>query len=162
MGLYSAAFNAIAVTAAQDVFEIVAPVNSQIVIHEIRLGQYSDFGDAQAEILSVSLLRGHTVSGSGGGTITPANLINPKSGALASTTTVERNNTTQASGGSPVTLIADTFNVAAGWWYYPPAEERIVIDNSQRFVVAITAPADSLTMNGTIIFEEIGQIPATT
>jgi len=153
--IYVATFAAVAVTAAQDVFEIVAPANSRVAIREIRLGQYSDPGDAQAEMLSVQIIRGYTVSGSGGSTATPVNVAG-HSGALASTVTVEINNTTVANTGTGVVLCADSFNVMGGWRFYPVPEERPIITNSARLVVRITAPADSLTMNGTIVFEELG------
>lgn len=158
MAIFVATFAAVAVTAAQDVFEIVAPASSRLMIREIRLGQYSDPGDAQAEMLSVQIIRGYTTSGSGGGSVTPVNL-SPVSGAAAATATVERNNTTVAQDGTGVVLLADTFNVMGGWRYYPVPEERIEVGVSQRLVVRITAPADSLTMNGTIVYEEIGKVP---
>jgi len=159
MGIFTAAIAGVAVTAAQDVFEIVAGAATRVRIREIRLGQYTDFGDAAAEILSVTVMRGHTTSGSGGSSVTPSN-VQGHTGAAAATSTVEANNTTVAANGSPVTLIADAWNIAAGWWYYPPEEEQIVLEKAQRLVVRITAPADSITVNGTIVFEEIGQVPA--
>ena len=70
MTIYSATLSAISVAAAQDVFEIVAPSTNRIAIRAISLGQYSDFGSAEDEILSLLVMRGHTTSGSGGGTVT--------------------------------------------------------------------------------------------
>jgi hypothetical protein len=158
--VYSVTFSAVAVTAAQDVFELATAADSQLRIHEVRLGQYTDFGDAAAEILSVQIIRAHTTTGSGGAAATPSNLTNPATGFLASGVTAATNNTTVATSGSPLVLIADTFNIASGWWYCPPEDERIHVAKSSRVVVRITIPADSLTMNGTIIFSEIGQGPA--
>lgn len=157
MSIFTATFSAVAVSAAQDVFEIVAPVGGRVAIREIRLGQYSDAGDAEAEMISVRLVRDYTVSGSGGTSVTPNN-ISGHSGAGAATATVEANNTTVANTGTPLTLIADSYNVQAGWWYYPPEEEQIILDVSQRLVVRITAPNDALTMNGTLVFEEVGMM----
>jgi hypothetical protein len=162
MAIFSAAFTAIAVSAAQDLFEIVGPVNSRVAINEIRFAQYSDFGDAQSELLSVLLMRGHTTAGTGGSPLTPANLhgyANVRSAGAA----VSRNNTTLAQDGSPETLLADAWNVMAPYLYLPkrsiiPQEdERFTLAPSQRLVVRITAPADALTMNGTILFEELGK-----
>ena len=73
MSIFSATFSAVAVSVAQDVFELVAPSNSRVAIHSVSLGQYSDAGDASAELLSVTILRGHTTSGSGGSSVTPSN-----------------------------------------------------------------------------------------
>ena len=158
MAIYTAVVSQIAVAAAQDVFEIVAGSASRVRIREIRLGQYTDVGDAAAETLSVQIIRGSTTSGSGGGTVTPTN-ISGHSGALAAASTVERNNTTLAQDGTGAVLLSDVWNIAAGWWYYPPEEEMPILDNSQRLVVRISAPADSITTNATLVFEEIAQIP---
>lgn len=165
MSVYSAAFSAVSVAAAQDLFEIVAPANSRVRLLEIDIGQYSDFGDAEAEILSLAIWRGHTVSGSGGSTVTPAN-INPYGGNAGST--VEANNTTVATT-SGTLLWATTWHVQAGFLWSPgeahargalPFRRHIVIQPSQRLVIRITAPTDALTTNGSVLFEEIGKSPA--
>lgn len=148
--IYTASFSAVAVSAAQDVFEIVAPSNARVTIRKVVIGQYSDFADAEAEILSVKIIRGHTTSGSGGSSVTPTG---PNSSSPLSGSTVERNNTTVATT-SGTDVYADVMNVAAGWYYEPLPEERISISGGERLVVRITAPADALTMNGTIVFEE--------
>lgn len=162
--VYTATFSAVAATAAQDVFEITAPANSRVKIIDCKLGQYTDFGDAAAEILSVLVIRGFTTTGTGGSSVTPANILG-HTGAMTATSVVKANNTTVATNGTGVTLVADVMNVAAGWSLRDTLSRgyenvpEIILSNSQRLVIRITAPADSLTMNGTLIFEEIGQIP---
>lgn len=164
MTVFTAAFSAVAVTLAQDLFEIVAPANSRVRLLEIDIGQYSDFGDAQAEILSIAIHRGHTVSGSGGSTVTPEN-INPYGAAAGST--VEANNTTVAIT-SGALLWATAWHVQAGFLWGPlenaprgvlAFRRHIIIKPSQRLVIRITAPNDELTTNGSILFEEIGKSP---
>ena len=155
--IYSLTFNAVSVSVAQDLFELVAPSDSRALVHEIQIGQYSDAGDAEDELLSILLIRGNTTSGSGGASVTPG-LFNPY--LRASAAAAERNNTTVASGGSPVTLVADSFNVRAGWYWNAGSEKcAIMLQPAQRFVVRVTAPADAITMNGTLVFEEIGKAP---
>lgn len=155
--VYTATFSAISVSAAQDLFEIVAPADSRIAICEIDIGQYSDAGDSQAEMLSLQIIRGYTTSGSGGAAVTPDNLT-PWSRAAGAT--VERNNTTVAQDGTAAILHATAFNVQAGWFYKPKYDvefdERFKLEVSTRLVIRITAPADAITMNGTIKFQEIG------
>lgn len=145
---YAATFSAVGMSAAQDVFEIVSPSTHRVRIRKIILSQYSDFGDAQAELISVKVIRGYTTSGSGGSSATPVN-FKPWGSAAAST--VEINNTTVAQDGTGVVLVADAWNVAAGWWLPEP----IWLDVSSRLVVRITAPVDSVTGNGTMIFDEV-------
>jgi hypothetical protein len=156
LSVFSATFSAVAVSAAQDLFEIVAPADSRIAIREIRIGQYSDFGDAAAEILGLTVIKGFTTSGAAGSTATAVNRQG-HTGAAASTSTVEINNTTLAQDGTGVTVLADAWNIQTPYLYIPDVDERIVIPVSGRVVIRITAPADSLTMNGTVLFEQLGQ-----
>ena len=161
MSVFTATFSAIAVSAAQDVFELTTHATSRIEICEIYLGQYSDAGDAAAELLSVQIVRGHTTAGSGGAAVTPGR-FDPWS--RAAVTTVARNNTTIAADGTAVILHSEAFNVQAGWVYRPlrtdlinerPKVEHTGATNGL-LVVRITAPADAVTMNGTIKWRELG------
>jgi hypothetical protein len=158
--IYAASFSASALTTnAQDVFGLLAPTNSRVAIREIKFGQYSDAGDAQAEMLSVILLRGSTIS-STSTAISPTN-VKGWSAAPTAGSSVTSPCTTLAYTTSASWVHADTFNAMAGWRYYPVPEERIVLEASQRLHVRITAPNDALTINGTILFEELGK-PAST
>ena len=118
MGLvYTAVFEDVAVSAAQDFFEIAAPSDAIVEVHSVRIGQTSDVGDSAAEILAISFVRGQgATSGSGGSTPTP----NPThAGYAAAGSTVEANNTTKmvAGGGSLQVLYNDTFNLQVGFLY---------------------------------------------
>lgn len=152
---YSASFSAVAVSAAVDVFEVLAATGKPFVLHEIVIAQSSDYGDAQAEGLSVLIKRatGSYTSGSGGSTATPARHL---TNDAAAGPTVETNNTTQASAGSGAltTVRAEAFNVQAGYQYLPPPEQRILFLPAEALVVSITAPADAVTLSGTVVIEE--------
>jgi len=151
---YSVQFNAVAVTAAQDLVEINAHATKPVTLISFALGQTSDAGDAEDEQLRILMIRGYTSSGSAGSSPT-AVALDPGDAAFGGTTEV--NNTTPASGGSPVTCHAEVFNVRAGYVYCPVPEARIVVAANTRLVINLpTAPADSLTMSGTAVFEEIG------
>lgn len=151
---YAVPFLAVAVTAQQDFFELVAPATISCVLHSIYISQSSDAGDAQDEVLQVAIKSGQTTSGSGGSAPTPTPL---DFGDAASGATAEVNNTTKATAGTIVTLHSDSFNVRSGWQYRPTPEERIAIRGARRLTVELlTTPADSLTMNGVLIYEEIG------
>jgi hypothetical protein len=161
MSIFTATFSAVAVTAAQDCFEIVAGSNTRVRILDCKLAQYSDAGDAAAEILSVQVIRGFTTTGSGGAAVTPVNL-QPWSRVASST--VARNNTTVAQNGTGAILVSDGWHVAAGWSLRDslmvPDGKGIWLEKTTRLVVRITIPADSLTVNGTLVFEETGMAPA--
>lgn len=148
---YAAVFEEVAVTVAQDLFEVVAPADASVIIHSVTITQSSDAGDAQAEMLPILIHRG-TATGSGGTVVTPSPLA---LGDAAFGGTVEANNTTQSVEGT--FLHAEAFNVQIGFYFLPPPEDRPVVSPSALFIVELqAAPADSLTMNGTVVFEEVG------
>jgi hypothetical protein len=153
MGIkYIATFDAVATTVQTDLFEINAPSDRSIIVHEIGVSQSSDFGDAQAEILKLQLLKGYSTSGSGGSAPTPAAL----QGSATASTAIEANNTTVATTGTPKVLLQDSFNVALPYIKLWTPETRPELKASERLVLRLPAPADSLTLNGYVIFEEIG------
>lgn len=149
--MYAATRIAHAVTTSNDVYEITAPASNAVVIHSIFLGQSSDAGDAQAEMLKVQISR-HTASSSGGTTVTPLRLSDATQG-IAFGGTVEASNAWVVTN---AVILEETFNVQAGWYYTPTPEERIVVPPSGRIAVSMGLPADSITMSSRIIFEAIG------
>lgn len=149
--MYSASFADVAVTVAQDLFEINAPADSVVIVHGFEISQSTEFGDAADEQLILKITRAST-SGSGGSTPTAAPM---EVGDVAFGGTVEANNTTQGTEGT--LLHAASFNIRAGYvqWWTP--ETRPVISPSGRLTIELhAAPADSTTMDGTVYFEEVG------
>jgi hypothetical protein len=152
--MYTAVFNNVAVAAIQDLFELVAPADSIVVLHDIHLSQNTDVGDAAEEVLRIELTSGQTTSGSGGSAVTPvpAQLQDSAFGG-----TCEANNTTQASAGTIVTHYVWNWNIRVGFDKIFTPETRPVIAPSRRMCLELpAAPADSVTMSGSITFEEIG------
>jgi hypothetical protein len=152
--MYTAVFNNVAVTAIQDLFEIVAPADAVVVLHDIHLSQNTDVGDAAEEVLRIELTSGHTTSGSGGSAVTP---VPVSLGDAAFGGTCEANNTTQASAGTIVTKYVWNWNIRVGFDKVFTPETRPIISPSARMCLELpAAPADSVTMSGSITFEEIG------
>lgn len=160
--IFSAAFAGVAASLTQDVFSIKAPSSSRIRLREIRLAQYTDFGDAASEILSVQVIRGHNTAGSNAGnvTITPAN-IHGWSGAPSDTgTVVTRNDTglaTDTGTGNTAILMADAWNIQSQWSPNWSVAEMPILDVNQRAVVRMSVPADAVTLNGTLVYEKLGK-----
>jgi len=152
--LYTVQFNAISVSAVQELFSILPASNIPCLVHALFLGQTSDVGDAQDEVLLYQIIRGHTTVGSGGASVTPVPLDPNDSSAGF---TARRNDTTIASSGTPVTLLSDTFNVRAGLQLIFTPEMRPRVENAEYLVVRLpaTQPADALTMSGTLFVEEL-------
>lgn len=153
--MYSVVFESVAVTALQDFFEVVAPADSAVVLHSCVITQETDVGDAAEEMLTVVIQKGATTSGSGGAAATARPL---SLGDAAFGGTAEVNNTTEASLGTIINHHRESFNIRSGFYYRPTPEERLTLSPSARMTITLisTVPADSLTMNGTIIIEEIG------
>lgn len=151
---YSVVFEGVAVTATQDFFEITPADDKPVEIVGLFLSQYSDAADAQDELLSYSVIRGHATSGSGGSAPTPRPML---SNEAAAGFTAEVNNTTAASAGTGVVLHRGAFNVRAGEaiWFPPEARPSASQGDSTIVVRLNAAPADSLTMNGTLYVREL-------
>jgi hypothetical protein len=160
--IYTASFSATALSSAQtyDLFVLTAPSNSRVAIREIRLGQFTEFADAQSELFSLLLMTSST-SGGGGATITPRNVA-AYTGAPTAGSSVTGPSTTVASTASAVLRLADSWSVAAGWYYKPDLKERIILGLDQRAVLRLgSTPADPLTLNGTLVLQELGRgLPA--
>ncbi len=151
---YAVTFNAVALTAAADLFEITPADDKPCEVVSIYIGQTTEAGDAADEMLGVQIIRGFTTSGSGGSAATPTPL---RPADTAAGFTAEVNNTTLANTGTTTTLHSDAFNVRAGWVYIPPLDARPVVNQGNTtLVVRTTAPADSVTFNGTMIVRELG------
>jgi len=155
---YTAVFDAVAVTAVQDLFEIAAPSDAIVVIHGFSLFQTTDLSDAQEEVLRLYTQRGvgAVTSGSGGSSVTPQPI---EDGDAAFGGTVEANNTTQvvAGSGSLETLERMGWNIRVPMETIYTPETRPIVSPGNRFVLGLAAaPADSVTVSGSITFEEVG------
>lgn len=147
--IYTASFTEVAVTAQQDLFQIEANTVPAI-IHAVYLSQTTDVGDAAAEHLSILIRR---VTDAVTNDIAEQAL---DGGDAAANADLAVNETTELTTGA-ATLHADSWNIALPFVWLPPPEHRIVVQVSNAVVVNLnTTPADSITMSGTMYFEEIG------
>jgi hypothetical protein len=153
--MYVCTFSAVAVTDDQDCFEIVPADDKSVVVHACYLSQSTDVGDAAEEMVAINIIRGFTAGGSGGSSFTPLPL--EASGAAAGFA-CEINNTTIATTGTSQIMHAEAFNIRTGWAYIPTPEMRIACSqaNTSLVVRILANPADSLTMYGTLLVEEMG------
>jgi len=154
--MYSTQVNAVTVTAAQDFFEVLAATGKPIKIHGWHVGQYSDAGDAAAELISVGTVRGAgSVTSGSGGSSPSVHPIDDDDAAFGGT--IEANNTTRMVVGSGTLESLESYgiNVQGPYthWYTP--ETRPKIKPGDRWTLALlAAPADSLTMNLALWLEE--------
>jgi hypothetical protein len=140
-------------TPPMDLLELGATAGQVIVIHSAFVGQNTDAGDANAQMVRIQINR-YATSGSGGGTALVARPHNTGDAAFGGT--VDDFNTTQ--GGTATLMLEESFNVQAGWYYTPTPEERIVVPPSG--FIAISIPQTDLTnaidLCARITFEVLG------
>lgn len=153
--MYKANLVATAITASTtDIWEYTAPADSCAIVHFCNVSQATDYGDAQAEGLGIKIVKGNTSSGTGGNTVT---MTKGQTGFAAAGGVFESFNTSAANGGTEVIEHEEAFNVQIGFNYRPTPEERIVLSPSERVACRLTGnPADSITLRGTVIIEELG------
>jgi hypothetical protein len=150
--LYSCVFDAVAITAVQDIFAIVAPTNATVRLHQLDLFQTSDLSDAQEEVLRIRIRQGQTVAGSGGaaGTIVPQDVDDAASGS-----TVRTNDTTQANTGTIVVDEIFGWNIRVPLTRIWTPECRPIVKGGRRATIElVAAPADSVTVSGGLIWQE--------
>lgn len=156
--MYTVPIPFVAQTAQIDLFELTAAAEKPCRIHEIHISQSSEVGDAQEEQLTLTLKRafGTVTSGSGGTAPTPQK-VNPDDAAAG--LTAEVNNTTKLVVGTGT--IEDerpwAFNVRVGFDRIFTPETRPYIKGGEKKVLELTTtPADSITLGGHVVVEEIG------
>ena len=147
--LYSLSFTEVAVTAQQDLFQIEA-VTVPVVIHALYLSQTSDVGDAAAERLSILIQR---VTDALANVSTAVKL---DEGDGNDTVDINVNDTTELVTGVSI-IHSEAWNIAMPFIYLPPPELRPVLQIGNVIVANLnTTPADSITMSGTLYWEEMG------
>lgn len=144
-----------AVTATTvDLIELGAADDIPIEVISTNINQTSDAGDAQAEVEGLIWVRGNTTSGSGGNTVTPRP-VDPADAAASFT--AESFNSTAASSGTALNLNR------VGWNVQLPVERPFVPGEKPRTnqgagflcLRLVNAPADSITISGSIIVREM-------
>jgi len=142
-------------SAAQDIWEILAPSDGLVIVHQWSLFQTTDTGDSEEEILELETVRGlGSTSGSGGTVVTPHAIDN---GDADCGCTVEGDNTTRMTGGTLEVLEKYGFNVRMPLEQVYAPEYRPIITPGDRWTLALNdAPNDSITVSSHITFEEIG------
>lgn len=155
-GVYTVSFDQQTIASASgdyDLFEIVPADDKPVEIVALSLGNKSEVGDAQDEMLAYSIVRGNTTS-SNGSAATPQPL-DPSDGAASFT--AETVGSTPATSGTSVALVVDTFNVRAGLMLVFPEAMRPKVSqaNTGMYVRLTTAVADDLTLSGTVWVREL-------
>lgn len=154
-GIYAVTFKEQTIANASgdyDFFEIDAAAEKPVEIVAIFLGNKSEVGDAQEEMVSWSIVRGNTTSGNG--TSATPRPLDASDGAASFT--AETVASTPASVGTAVILHQDTFNIRTGLQLIFPPDMRPKTQGADLLCVRLdTALADDATMSGTLYVREL-------
>jgi hypothetical protein len=152
--IYTVSFAGVAVTAQQDLFELVAAAGKNLRPLALFLSQSTEVGDAAEEGLAILIKSGQTTSGSGGSAPTP---VAQNVSDAAAGFTAEVNNTTKATAGTIVTHHTDNWIIRQPFQLILPDRLQQELTGGRRWTVELaTTPADSITMSGTLYVEEFG------
>jgi hypothetical protein len=160
-GIYTVSFDQQTIAAASgdyDFFELRAATDKPIEVMAIYLGNKSEVGDAQEEMVAWSIVRhsGGTFT-SGNGTAATPRALDPSDGA-ASFTAETVGSTPASTSGTAINLHVDTFNIRTGLQIIFPPDMRPKLDGGAQSALLIrmlTALADDATLSGTVYVREL-------
>lgn len=151
--MYSVTISGVASPAAAfDFVEVSPAANKPVRLRRVIIAQTSE-PTTEEEQLALTVVRGHTTSGSGGDTTPDGGKMSP--GDANASYTAETMNTTIASAGTGVNLVEDAWNTRAGRDLALAPEEAPCCINGELLVVRSAAPADAVTIRATFWFEEL-------
>ena len=147
--MFGAPMDAIAVTTATDLFHIT--VTDTVVLHQLDLCQTTDLGDAAEEVLRIGMYRAVT-GGSGGTALTEVPYVDGDD--TAATAVALGCNSSISTGGTLLHIFG--WNIRVPFQQIWTPETRPRIDSTEDPIVfrLMAAPADSVTISGTLVFEE--------
>jgi hypothetical protein len=149
--MYTVSISGIASPAAAfDFLEISPATNKPVRLRRIRIAQTSE-PTTEEEQLAITVVRGHTTSGSGGDATPDGGALSPSD--TASAYTAETMNSTIASAGTAVNLVEDAWNTRAGFDLAFAPEEAPECINGVLLVIRSSAPADAITIRATFWVE---------
>ena len=152
--IYSALFDAKAVTAAIDLFEITVGADRPVLFHQLDVWQTTDLGDANEEVLRIGIYRGST-AGSGGTAITETRYVDGDAPANLAAVVEYATGGTSSTGGTLIDIQAWNIRIPMQFIWTPETRIRCDAGEDPISIRFVAAPADSITMGAQIIFEEL-------
>lgn len=151
--VYTVSMDAVAVSAAQDLFTLLCPSGIPIEIHAVQINQKTLTGWEAKDITFKRVPA--TVTVTGGTSVTPRPLL--QNDAASGVTATINNTTVATSSGTIVNLFADDWIFVNGfYWSAAGYDDRFIIAPSQAFCVRLgTAPSASMTVSGSVTFGEL-------
>lgn len=151
MYVYSASFDAQAITTATDLFECTVAADRPVTLLGLSLLQTTDLGDAAEEVLRIGLYRAVTAGSTGTAATEQAYSDGDQPTSTAAVTTLRG---TASTGGTLLEVIGWNIRVPLLWCPVPELRPRIDATEDPFSFRLIAAPADSITASGTMFWTE--------
>jgi hypothetical protein len=148
--------DALAFTAATDVFECTPAADRPMIIYGMTLCQTTDLGDAAEEVLRIGIYEDVT-AGSTGTALTEVPYSN-ESAMAAATAAVVANRGTASTGGTLIDIIGWNIRIPLAWFPIPelrPKFSNIAAEGPVSSFRLLVAPTDSITISGCLYWTEI-------
>ena len=148
--MYTLSLDAGAITTAIDLFQIETLTEQPVIIHSVEFGQTTDYGDTAAEGLRILFRNRITAAVTNS---VPEVAIDVGDAAFGGNTNA---NATVITTGN-VIVHASAWNIQIPFLWVPPPNGQHLVRGTDAFTVHLAdAPTDSITISGTVVFEEMG------
>jgi hypothetical protein len=131
-------------------------VDRPAIIYGLDLGQTTDLGDAQEEVLMIGIYRDCTAGSTG--TAATEYVYNNVAAGVTPTMQVVSNRGTASTGGTLIGIIPWNIRIPLEWRPIPemrPKFSNIAAEGPTSTFRLIAAPADSITVSGVLYWSEI-------
>ena len=152
--MYSATWDAKAITAAVDLYEITVGADRPILLHQLDLFQTTDVGDAAEEIIRIGLYRGST-AGTSGTALTETRYVDGDAPANIAGVIEYTTAGTSSTGGTLIHVIGWNIRIPLNYIWTPETRPRCDAGEDPFSIRLVAAPADSITCSSTLIWEEL-------
>jgi hypothetical protein len=150
--MLSASQEAQAITTAVDLFFLTVATDKPIILHGLELCQTTDLGDANEEVLRIGLYRG--VTGGGGGSALTEVALEAVADIPTAATAVVGQGTASTAGSLMGVIGWNIRQTGPTWLPTPELRPRISAANDPIAFRLLAAPTDSITISGTVYWEE--------
>lgn len=148
---YRAGEDAQAVSTAVDLFLLTIADDVPIRIWELTLGQTTDLGDANEEVLRIGIFKG--VTGGGGGADLTETPLHDRAPTAA--TAVDGQGTASTGGTRVRTIEWNVRQAGPVWIPSPEMTIRLGQGSSPVAIRLLAAPGDSITLDTEVVWEEL-------
>lgn len=155
--LYTIPMIGVSIAAVQDLFTVLAATGKPLAIHEVRLGQSNEAGDANEDDWSFKfqqLTTGYTAGS--GGTAPAAVRVNPNDAAPGVAARINDTTIAVAGSGTITATEGDAWNIRVPYRMVWTPEERPIVPPGAAWNLTMTkTPKAATTVSGTLIVEEL-------